>query len=73
MVYFIQSGPGLFINANEWARYKKMAFSAGYSWSYKSIQMPFELTYFGSIFCHLMEMCLGDQQFVTLLLYLDDI
>ena len=27
----------------------------------------------GSSFCHLMEMCLGDQQFVTLLLYLDDI
>ena len=24
-------------------------------------------------FCHLMEQCLGDQQFVTLLLYLDDI
>ena len=24
-------------------------------------------------FCRLMEMCLGDQQFVTLLLYLDDI
>ena len=27
----------------------------------------------GSSFCHLMEQCLGDQQFVTLLLYLDDI
>ena len=26
-----------------------------------------------SSFCLLMEMCLGDQQFVTLLLYLDDI
>ena len=27
----------------------------------------------GSSFCRLMEQCLGDQQFVTLLLYLDDI
>ena len=27
----------------------------------------------GSSFCCLMEQCLGDQQFVTLLLYLDDI
>ena len=24
-------------------------------------------------FCHLMEMCLGDQQYLTLLFYLDDI
>ena len=35
--------------------------------------MPFGLSNSGSSFCHLMEMCLGDQQFVTLLLYLDDI
>ena len=35
--------------------------------------MTFRLSNFGpSLFC-LMEMCLGDQQFVTLLLYLDDI
>ena len=27
----------------------------------------------GSSFCHLMEQCLGYQQFVTLLLYLNDI
>ena len=27
----------------------------------------------GPVFCHLMEMCLGDQQSVTLLLYLDNI
>ena len=26
----------------------------------------------GPFFVHLMEMCLGDQQFVKLLLYLDD-
>ena len=35
--------------------------------------MPFGLLNAGSSFCHLMEQCLGDQQFVTLLLYLDDI
>ena len=35
--------------------------------------MPFGLSNSGSSFCHLMEMCLGDQQFVTLLLYLEDI
>ena len=35
--------------------------------------MPFGLSNSGSSFCHLMEMCLGDQQFVTLLLYLDNI
>ena len=35
--------------------------------------MPFRLSNSWSSFCHLMEMCLGDQQFVTLLLYLDNI
>ena len=35
--------------------------------------MPFGLSNSGSSFCHLIEMCLGDQQFVILLLYLDDI
>ena len=35
--------------------------------------MPCGLSNFGSSFCHLMEMSLGDQQLVTLLLYLDDI
>ena len=35
--------------------------------------MPFGLSNAGSRFCHLMEQCLGDQQFVTLLLYLNDI
>ena len=40
---------------------------------YKFTCMPFGLSNAGSSFCHLMEQCLGDQQFVTLLLYLDDI
>ena len=35
--------------------------------------MPFGLSNVGSSFCCLMEQCLGDQQYVTLLLYLGDI
>ena len=35
--------------------------------------MPFALSNAGSSFCCLMEQCLEDQQFVTLLLYLNDI
>ena len=51
----------------------KMAFRAGSSGLYEFTCMPFGLSNSGSSFCYLMEMCLGDQQFVTLLLYLDDI
>ena len=51
----------------------KTAFRAGSSGLYKFTHMPFRLSNSGSSFCCLMEMCLGDQQFVTLLLYLDDI
>ena len=51
----------------------KTAFRAGLSGLYKFTCMPYGLSYSGSSFCHLMEMCLGDQQLVTLLLYLDDI
>ena len=51
----------------------KTAFRAGSSGLYEFTRMPFGLSNSGSSFCHLMEMCLGDQQFVTLLLYLDDI
>ena len=40
---------------------------------YEFTRMPFRLSIVGSSFCHLMEQCLGDQQFFTLLLYLDDI
>ena len=35
--------------------------------------MPFGLNNAGLSFCHLMEMCIGDQQYVTLLFYLDNI
>ena len=51
----------------------KTAFRAGSSGLYKFTCMPFGLSNSGSSFCCLMEMCLGDQQFVTLLLYLDNI
>ena len=40
---------------------------------YKFTRMLFGLTNTGASFCHLMEMCIGDQQYITLLFYLDDI
>ena len=52
---------------------KKTAFRAGSMGLYEFTRMPFGLSNAGSSFCRLMEQCLGDQQFVTLLLYLDDI
>ena len=52
---------------------KKTAFRASSMGLYEFTLMPFGLLNAGSSFCHLMEQCLGDQQFVTLLLYLDNI
>ena len=52
---------------------KKTTFRAGSSGLYKFTHMHFGLSNAGSSFCRLMEQCLGDQQFATLLLYLDDI
>ena len=52
---------------------KKTAFRASSMGLYEFTCMPFGLSNACSSFCHLMEQCLGDQQFVTLLLYLDDI
>ena len=52
---------------------KKTAFRAGSMGLYEFTHMLFGLLNAGSSFCHLMEQCLGDQQFVTLLLYLNDI
>ena len=52
---------------------KKTAFRAGSSGLYEFTCMPVGLSNAGSSFCRLMEQCLGDQQFVTLLVYLDDI
>ena len=51
----------------------KTAFRAGSSGLYEFTHMPFGLSNSRSSFCCLMEMHLGDQQFVTLLLYLDGI
>ena len=52
---------------------KKTTFRAESSGIYNFTHMPFGLSNAGSSFCRLMGQCLGDQQFVTLLLYLDDI
>ena len=52
---------------------KNTAFRAGSTGLYEFTHMPFGLLNAGSSFCCLMEQCLEDQQFVTLLLYLDDI
>ena len=52
---------------------EKTAFRAGSSGLYEFTRMPFGLTNVGVSFCRLMEMCIGDQQYVTLLFYLDDI
>ena len=51
----------------------KTAFRNGSSGLYEFTCMPFRLTNAGVSFCHLMEMCIGNQQYVTLLFYLDDI
>ena len=64
---------GYFQLAMEEDYIKKTTFRARSSGLYEFTHMPFGLLNAGSSFCHLMEQCLADQQFVTLLLYLDDI
>ena len=59
--------------AMEEADIPKTAFRAGSSGLFEFTHMPFGLTNAGASFCRLMEMVIGDQQFVTLLFYLDDI
>ena len=59
--------------AMEEADIPKTAFRAGSSGLFEFARMPFGLTNAGASFCRLMEMVIGDQQFVTLLFYLDDI
>ena len=51
----------------------KTAFRASSLGLYEFTGMLFGLLNVVSSFCHLMEQCLGDQQFVTILLYLYDI
>ena len=52
---------------------KKTTFRAGSSGLYEFIYLAFGLSNAGSSFYSLTELCLGDYQFVALLLYLDDI
>ena len=52
---------------------KKTAFRGGSSVLYEFTHIPFSLSNAKSSFCRLMEYFLGDQQFVILLLYPDDI
>ena len=59
--------------AMEEADIPKTAFRAGSSGLLEFTRMPFGLTNAGASFCRLMERIIGDQQFVTLLFYLDDI
>ena len=59
--------------AMEEADIPKTAFHVGSSGLFEFTHMPFGLTNAGASFCRLMEMVIGDQQFVTLLFYLDDI
>ena len=51
----------------------KTAFWAGSSGLYEFTCMPFSLSNVGASFCRLMEMCLGNQQYITFLFYLNDI
>ena len=51
----------------------KTAFRAGSSGLYEFTHMPFGLSNAGASFCQLMQMCLDDQQYITLLFYLNDI
>ena len=59
--------------AMEESNIKKTAFKAGSTGLYEFTHMLFGLSNAGSSFCHLMKQCLEDQQFVTMLLYLDAI
>ena len=59
--------------AMEESNIKKTAFGACSMGLYEFTHMPFGLLNVGSSFCCLMEQCLGDQHFITLLLYIEDI
>ena len=59
--------------AMEEGNIQKTAFRAGSSGLYEFTRMPFGFTNTRASFCQLMEMCIGDQQCIALLFYLDDI
>ena len=71
--WIIWLGTRLFANASSRGRHPLKAFQVWSSGLYEFTRLPFGLCNSGSHICHMMEMCLGDQQFVTPLLYLDDI
>ena len=73
MVHIFWPGTRLFADTCWGGRHPKIAFRAGLSGLYMFTHMPFRLSNSRSSFSHLLEMCQGDQQFATLLLYLDDI
>ena len=73
MVYLFELAQGYLQLAMDEADIHKTAFRAGSSGLYEFTHMPFSLSNVGASFCHLMEMCLGDQQYLMLLFYLDDI
>ena len=52
---------------------KKTAFRDSSMGLYRFTHMPFGLSNVGSSFCHLIEQCFGDQQFVTLLLCINEV
>ena len=52
---------------------RKTAFRAGSSSLYEFTHIPFRLSNSGPSFYCLMKICQGDQQFVKLTLYLDNI
>ena len=52
---------------------KKTTLRAGSLGLYEFIHIPVNLSNAGSSFCSLMDQCLGDHPFLTLLLCLDDI
>lgn len=52
---------------------QKTAFRCGSQGFFEFSKMPFGLCNAPASFCRMMELCLGDQQYVTMLLYLDDI
>ena len=64
---------GYFQLAMDEADIHKTTFWAGLSRLYEFTHMPFSLSNVGASFCRLMEMCLGDQQYITFLFYLINI
>lgn len=52
---------------------EKTALRAGYGCLYEFTRMPFGLCNAPATFQHLIEYCLGDRNFISILLYLDDI